>query len=331
MPVDGIAQVVRGLPEFDDPNLIVGADGASDAGVYRLRDDLLIAQTVDFFPPLVDDPFIFGQIAAANSLSDIYAMGGDPTTVLNVVGFPDDQLGLDVLSEILRGGAERVQQAGAVIVGGHTVRDTEIKYGLSVTGVVKPEQLMTNRNAQPGDVLVLTKPLGTGFVTTAFKAGRCPDASLSAAIESMIQLNVIGRDAARQANARAATDITGFGLAIHASEMAQASDVTIVLELDKIPILPGVEALVERGFKTRASASNREFADTLMDIEGQPEPTHLELAFDAQTSGGLLISVPVEKADSVVHHAKASGARFACIVGSVTERQGNCLVLRGGT
>ena len=331
MPVNGLAQVVRGLPEFDDPNLVIGTDGASDAGVYRLRDDLLIVQSVDFFPPLVDDPFVFGQIAAANSLSDIYAMGGDPITALNVVGFPDDQLGLDVLGEILRGGAERVQLAGAVIVGGHTVRDTEIKYGLSVTGVVKPERLMTNRNAQPGDALVLTKPLGTGFVTTAYKAGRCPNATLAAAIESMIQLNVIGRDAARQADVRAATDITGFGLAIHASEMAQASGVTLVLELDKIPILTGAEALVERGFKTRASASNRQFAETLMRVEGKPDPIHMELAFDAQTSGGLLMSVPADKAESVIRTVRAAGAHSACIVGSVIARQAECLILRGET
>lgn len=319
---------MRDLPKFNDPNLLIGAEGASDAGVYRLRDDLLIVQTVDFFPPLVDDPFVFGQIAAANSLSDVYAMGGDPVTALNVVGFPDDQLGLDVLSEILRGGADRVIQAGAVIVGGHTVRDTEIKYGMSVTGVVKPEHLMTNRNAKPGDVLVLTKSLGTGFVTTAFKAGRCPDSTLAAAIESMIQLNVIGRDAARQAEARAATDITGFGLAIHAAEMAQASGVTVVLRLDQIPILPGAAALVKQGFKTRASASNRQFAETLMSIDGNPDPIHLELAFDAQTSGGLLISVSPDRAESVVRDLQATGAHSACIVGSVLEKQAEWLLLR---
>lgn len=319
---------MRDLPKFNDPNLLIGAEGASDAGVYRLRDDLLIVQTVDFFPPLVDDPFVFGQIAAANSLSDVYAMGGDPVTALNVVGFPDDQLGLDVLSEILRGGADRVIQAGAVIVGGHTVRDTEIKYGMSVTGVVKPEHLMTNRNAKPGDVLVLTKSLGTGFVTTAFKAGRCPDSTLAAAIESMIQLNVIGRDAARQAEARAATDITGFGLAIHAAEMAQASGVTVVLRLDQIPILPGAAALVKQGFKTRASASNRKFAETLMSIDGNPDPIRLELAFDAQTSGGLLISVSPDRAESVVRDLQATGAHSACIVGSVLEKQAEWLLLR---
>lgn len=318
---------MRDLPKFNDPNLVIGAEGASDAGVYRLRDDLLIVQTVDFFPPLVDDPFTFGQIAAANSLSDVYAMGGDPVTALNVVGFPDDQLGLDVLGAILRGGADRVQLAGAVIVGGHTVRDIEIKYGMSVTGVVKPQHLMTNRNAKPGDVLVLTKALGTGFITTAFKAGRCPDDALTAAIESMTQLNVIGRDAARQADARSATDITGFGLAIHAAEMAEASRVTVVLELDKLPILIGAASLAKCGNKTRASASNRRFAETLMRVEGQPDPIRMEIAFDAQTSGGLLISVSADKAESVVRDARAAGAHSACVVGYVIERQATSLVL----
>jgi selenide, water dikinase len=328
LPVSGIAQVVRNLPKFSDPDLIVGADGASDAGVYRLRDDLLIAQTVDFFPPLVDDPFVFGQIAAANSLSDVYAMGGDPKTVLNVVGFPDDQLDLDVLNEILRGGAERVVEAGAVILGGHTVRDVEIKYGMSVTGLLTPEQLITNRDAKPGDSLVLTKPLGTGFITTAFKAGRCPDATLAAAVASMTQLNVIGRDAARKAGAKAATDITGFGLAVHAAEMAQASDVTVVLEPSRFPAIDGAAEMVNKGFKTRASASNREFADTLMTIEGQADPLQLDLAFDAQTSGGLLISVDSDKADQLVEDAREAGAHSACIVGNVVEKQSTSLVLR---
>ena len=204
---------MRGLPSFDDPDLIVGTDGFSDAGVYRLRDDLLIVQSLDFFPPLVDDPFTFGQIAAANSLSDIYAMGARPKTVLNIVGFPDDQLDLEILGQILQGGADRVQQAGAVVAGGHTVRDTEIKYGLSATGVVEPDKLITNRAALPGQTLVLTKPLGTGFVTTAFKANRCPEEVIAEASRSMAMLNAAGCEAAIAVGAKAATDITGFGLA----------------------------------------------------------------------------------------------------------------------
>jgi selenide,water dikinase len=313
---------------FDDPNLIVGAEKFSDAGVYRLRDDLLIVQSVDFFPPLVDDPVVFGQIAAANSLSDLYAMGARPVTALNVVGFPDDQLSTEILAQILRGGAEKVRQAGAVVAGGHTVRDTEIKYGLSVTGVVAPEQLLTNQKAQPGDLLVLTKALGTGFVTTAFKAGRCPDDVLAAACASMTQLNAVGRDGALHAGAHAATDITGFGLAGHAGEMARASDVTVVLEIDRLPTLPGSEELARHGYFTRASATNRRFAEPMMSIEDRPDPLRAEFAFDAQTSGGLLISVAAERAPELVQYLQAHGAPAAGIVGRVLPQQGVALILR---
>ena len=319
---------MRGLPKFDDPDLIVGTEGFSDAGVYRLRDDLFIVQSLDFFPPLVDDPYTFGQIAAANSLSDIYSMGGQPTTALNIVGFPDDQLELSVLAEILRGGAEKVKEAGAVIVGGHTVRDAEIKYGLSVTGIVSPDQLITNQRAKPGDLLVLTKPLGTGFITTAFKAGRCPDDTLAAACHSMTQLNAAGRDAAVAVRAHAATDITGFGLAGHAGEMAQASDVTLVLEIDRLPLIPGADALARRGNHTRASATNRQFSEQLTTIQGSPDPERLEFVFDAQTSGGLLISVAESQAEQLVENARSAGAEMACIVGYVLPKGDTSLILR---
>lgn len=327
--MDGIAQVVRGLPEFDDPDLIIGPQGSSDAGVYRLSDDVLIVQSVDFFPPLVDDPFVFGQIAATNSLSDIYTMGGVPKTALNIVGFPDDQLELEILNTILRGGAEQIRAAGAALVGGHTVRDTEIKYGLSVTGTVARELLMTNRQARPGDVLVLTKAIGTGYVTTAYKAGKCPEATLTAAVESMIQLNAAGRDAALAAGAKAATDITGFGLAVHAIEMAEASGVTCVLKVNDVPYLPGVLDLVRQGYQTRASESNRGFAASSLSIVGVPDAQRLELIFDAQTSGGLLISVAADQAEKVVQHARDAGAQAAAVVGWVEEKQDHWLVARG--
>lgn len=312
---------MRGLPKFDDPNLLVGAEGFSDAAVYRLRDDLLIVQSLDFFPPLVDDPFQYGQIAAANSLSDIFTMGARPTTALNIVGFPDDKLDLEILGEILAGGAERVKLAGAVIAGGHTVRDEEIKYGLSVTGVVEPEKLMTNAGAQPGDVLVLTKALGTGFVTTANKANQCPESVLAAAVESMSQLNSAGSAAAHAVGARAATDITGFGLAGHANELAQSSGVTVVIEVGRLPLLPGAMELARAGNKTRASATNRSFAESSMRIADGVDPLRLEFAFDAQTSGGLLISVAEDRAAELVERAQAAGASAACIVGSVRARE----------
>ncbi|MCO6457456.1 MAG: selenide, water dikinase SelD [Pirellulaceae bacterium] len=312
---------MRNLPKFDDPNLIIGAEGFSDAGAYRLRDDLLIVQSVDFFPPLVDDPFVFGQIAAANSLSDLYAMGARPVTALNIVGFPDDQLELELLGEILRGGADRVLAAGAVVCGGHTVRDTEIKFGLSVTGVVAPDQLRSNRGARPGDALVLTKALGTGFITTAYKAGRCPEDVFQAACEGMVMLNAAASEAARVCGAHAATDITGFGLAGHAGEMAQASGATLVIQLDRLPLLPGAAELAERGNKTRASASNRRFAESTLRIAGPVDELRLEFAFDAQTSGGLLISVPEDRSQELVRLLHAEGALAAAVVGRVEPAQ----------
>ena len=319
---------MRGLPKFNDPNLLVGAEHFSDAGVYRLGDGLAIVQTLDFFPPLVDDPYVFGQIAAANSLSDVYAMGATPKTALNIVGFPDDQLDLAVLHEILRGGAERVLAAGAVIVGGHTVRDAEIKYGLSVTGIVDPARMLTNERARPGDALVLTKALGTGFVTTAFKAGRCPLEVLATACAGMIQLNVVGCEAALALDAHSMTDITGFGLAGHANEMAQASGVTVVLEPARLPVLPGAEELARAGNQTRASATNRRFVEPVMRVEGSPDKMRMEFLFDAQTSGGLLISVAADQADKLVAKARAAGAAATSVVGCVEARRDASLVTR---
>lgn len=319
---------MRNLPKFNDPNLIVGTEDFSDAGVYRLRDDLLIVQSLDFFPPLVDDPYLFGQIAAANSLSDVYAMGARPTTVMNIVGFPDDQLGLDILGEILRGGAEKVQESGAVLVGGHTVRDVEIKYGLSVTGVVTPSELRTNSNAKPGDLLVLTKPVGTGFVTTAHKKGSCSAEVLSAATASMAQLNDIGNEAAKAHGASSSTDITGFGLAGHAIEMAEASKITFAIDPASLPLLPGAIDLVTKGNRTRASATNRQFAEPSFRIEGSPDEVAIEFLFDPQTSGGLLISVAADRADKLVDHARQAGAKATCIIGSVLEREEVALVVK---
>jgi selenide,water dikinase len=319
--------LVHDLPKFDHPDLIIGPDGFSDAGVYRLRDDLLIVQTLDFFPPLIDDPFVFGQIAAANSLSDAYAMGARPVTALNIVGFPDDRLELDLLGQILQGGADRVRQAGAVIAGGHTVRDVEIKYGLSVTGVVEPERLMTNRAARPGDKLVLTKPLGTGFVTTAYKAGRCPQEVLDAATRSMAMLNAAACQAAGTVGSKAATDITGFGLAGHACEMAEASGVTMAIHVSLLPLLPGSRELAERGNKTRASATNRNFVEPQVKIDDHVDPLSLEFTFDAQTSGGLLISVAADQADRLVDLAREGGAHAACVVGEVLPQTDVRLVL----
>ncbi len=280
------------MPAVTDPNVLVGTATHDDAGVYRLTDELALVQTLDFFPPVVDDAYVYGQIAAANALSDVYAMGGTPKTALNLVGYPDDQIGLEWLGEILRGGAERCAAAGCVILGGHTVRDAEIKFGYAVTGLVHPQRVFTNAAARPGDRLILTKPLGTGFITTAAKAGACPPELLRAACDSMIQLNDVGRDVMIEVGAHAATDVTGFGLAGHLREMADGSGVTIVVHVARLPVFPGAEALARKPYLTRASASNHAYvAETLLK-EGRLDPVRVEFFYDAQTSGGMLLSVP---------------------------------------
>lgn len=286
-------------------------------------------QTLDFFPPVVDDPYIYGQITATNSLSDVYAMGGEPKTALNLVGFPDDKLPLSLLGKILQGGAERCQAADCTVVGGHTVRDSEIKFGLSVTGIVHPQRIIANATARPGDKLILTKPLGTGFVTTAHKFRDCPEETLQAACTSMIALNKGGKDAMLEVGVSAATDITGFGLAGHAFEMAQGSGVTISIHLNALPILPGVGALVQRGHFTRASKTNKSYVATSLRVEGKLDPTRLEVFYDAQTSGGLLISVPGARTAQLADALQRHGTLTAVVIGEVEEKRDVSLIVRG--
>lgn len=316
--MSAIAQVVQNLPAFKDPNLLIGAEHFSDAAVYRIDDSTAIVQSLDFFPPLVDDPFIFGQIAAANSMSDVYAMGGEPRTALNIVGFPDDQLSLDVLGEILNGGADNVKKAGALIVGGHSVRDAEIKYGLSVTGIVDPSRMLANKYAAPGDVLVLSKALGTGFITTAIRYETCPEDVADEACRSMAMLNRAASEAAVALDVKGATDITGFGLSGHAAEMAMASGVRIELELSRLPLLPGALELAREGNRTRANATNREFINESLSIDAQAaDDERLEFIFDPQTSGGLLMAVKPDRADELVARCQDGGMAATTIVGAV--------------
>jgi selenide,water dikinase len=319
---------MRHLHKPHDPNLLVGTETGDDAGVYRLTDDLAIVQTIDFFPPIVNDPFVYGQIAAANSLSDVYAMGGTPCTALNLVGYPDDKENLDWLGEICRGGEERLEAARVVLLGGHTVRDTEIKFGYAVTGTIHPDRILTNAGAKPGDKLVLTKPLGTGFITTANRSGNCPEEVLRAAVASMIQLNDTGKDAMLAAGAHAATDVTGFGLAGHAFGMAKGSGATIVLELSRLPLLPGAEKLAHRPYLTRASATNADYVAEDLKVEGKADPVRMEFFYDAQTSGGLLISLPGESSEKLVADLHSSGITAARIVGEVVPRGEKALIVR---
>jgi selenide,water dikinase len=322
-----VAQVLRHVPAPTDPNLLVGTQTHDDAGVYQLAPDLAIVQTVDFFPPVVDDPFIYGQIAAANALSDVFAMGGTPKTALNMVGFPDAELDMEVLGRIIDGGSERMRAAECTVLGGHTVRDAEVKFGYAVTGTIHPKKIITNAGARPGDVLVLTKPLGTAFVTTAAKKEKCPPELLQAACESMVQLNSIGRDAMLAVGAHAATDVTGFALAGHGFEMAEGSNVTLRIELAKLPAFTGIEELIIGKFFTRATKSNKEYVQNSIRYDDTPDPIRSELLFDAQTSGGLLIAVPSDSVNLMIALLKNSGALAYAIIGEVLPRQDVALIV----
>ena len=273
----------------------------------------------------MDDPFTFGQIAAANALSDVYAMGGVPRTAMNIVGYPDDQIGMEWLGQILAGGADRCIAANCTIVGGHTLREPDIKFGLSVTGTVHPDRIFTNANAKPGDVLVLTKPLGTGFITTSAKKNACPPELLARACQSMIHLNAGARDAMLACGANAATDVTGFGLAGHGFEMAEGSGTTIVFDLAALPLFDGIEAVDIPKYTTRASKSNRAYTAEATHTEGSPDAYRQQFLFDPQTSGGLLISVPAARADELLRTLLANGCLVAAVVAEVVPRREHAL------
>jgi selenide,water dikinase len=324
-----LARILSVLPSRpDDPNLLVGTETSDDAGVYRIADGLALVQTLDFFPPLVDDPYTFGRIAATNALSDVYAMNGRPLTAMNIVGFPDDALDLAILGQILRGAGDAVTAAGAVTVGGHSLRDAEVKFGLSVTGVVDPAEVLTNAGARVGDVLVLTKPLGTGFVTTAAKKRECPSDVLERAVASMTTLNGLGRDALRASGGvSAATDVTGFGLAGHALEMAQGAGLTVEIDLASLPRIEGTEPLANARYRTRGSKNNRAFVDPNLAIVAGADEQALEYAFDAQTSGGLLIAIAEDRADRLVSELLARKSPAAVIVGRILDRSGDTAII----
>ncbi len=296
----------------------MGFTGSDDAAVYRISEDIAVIQTLDFFTPVVDEPFIFGQIAAANALSDIYAMGGEPVLALNIVGFPKC-LSLDVLSKILLGGADKVKEAGATLAGGHTIQDDEPKYGLSVMGIIHPDRIITNSGAKPGDVIILTKPLGTGIINTAIKADIASPSTADAAIESMITLNADAAQAMQRVGVNGCTDVTGFGLMGHCLEMAEASGVSMRLWKDQIPIIEGTRQLAQMGIIPAGAYSNKDYAREGIDLKGVE--TDLEdIIFDPQTSGGLLISLPKDKALRLMNLLNKKTAPWCKIIGDVVER-----------
>jgi selenide,water dikinase len=292
LPAAALHPILRDLPHPADPRVLVGSATADDAGVVRLRDDLALVSTVDFFTPIVDDPYLFGRIAATNALSDVWAMGGEPLCALNLVAFPLEALGQDVLREILRGGGEAAAEAGAAVVGGHSIDDPEPKYGMAVTGTVHPDAVLTNAAARPGDVLVLTKPLGAGAITTAAKRGQPAD--LDAAVATMCEPNRGAARAARAAGAHAVTDVTGFGLLGHLHELAEASGVEAEIDAAAVPALPGARELLRAGAGVSGGGRrNAEYAATFAD--GPLDA----LLCDPMTSGGLLVALPAERAADV--------------------------------
>ena len=310
-----------------DPNLLVGISTGDDAGVYRLRDDLAIVSTVDFFTPVVDDPFTYGQIAAANALSDVYAMGGRPITALNLVCWPQTGLPREMLAEILRGGSAKAKEAGALVVGGHSVADEEVKYGMAVTGVIDPKRVIRNVGAQVGDALVLTKALGTGVVLTAFKRDRLSPEHYDAAVKMMLQLNARASEVMLKYQVHAATDVTGFGLVGHASKMADGSGVTIVFEESDFPLLPGALECCREGLIPGGGTRNREFFGARTKISEEVCDEMITIAFDPQTSGGLLMAVPNEQALALVSELHSEGIYDSSIVGRVVEATGFAIEL----
>lgn len=299
-----------------DPNVLVGFGMLDDAGVYKLSDDLALVQTTDFFPPVVDDPYLFGEIAAANALSDVYAMGGTPLTALNIVCFPSTQP-TSILSEILRGGLAKCREAGVALLGGHTVDDPEIKFGLAVTGTVHPAQVWSNAGAQVGDALILTKPLGIGTITTAAKSGVAPADVLDAAIETMRTLNKGARDAGASVGVHACTDVTGFSLMGHLTQMLRASGVSARIDSSQVPLLPGALELARAGVGPGGTARNRAHFGEAVRMPDNIDPALADLLFDPQTSGGLLFSVAGEKQGALL--SALTAARLApAVVGEVT-------------
>jgi selenide,water dikinase len=285
--------------------------------VYRLRDDLAMVSTVDFFTPVVDDPFTFGQIAAANAFSDVYAMGGKPITALNIVCWPQNGLPRDLLAEILRGGNEKAREAGVLIVGGHSVADDEVKYGMAVTGTVDPGRVIRNVGARPGDALVLTKPLGTGALMTAFKRDRLAPEYYEPAVKSMAALNARAAEVMLKFEVHSATDITGFGLAGHALRMAEGSGVTMVFEESDLPLLPGALECLRDGMTPGGGKRNREYFSPRVKVSEEVADELIALAFDPQTSGGLLIAVPSDEALDLIRELHRAGVSDAVIVGRV--------------
>jgi selenide,water dikinase len=317
LPPGDLDRALCGLEFPTDSNVIVGLEKADDAGVYKISDDLAIIQTVDFFTPIVDDPYGFGQIAAANALSDVYAMGGVPKTAMNLVAFPLKDMDISVLRQIIQGGLDKMREAGVVLVGGHSVEDKELKYGLSVTGFIHPDRVLTKKNLKAGDRLILTKPLGTGIINTAIKGGLASKEITDTVTRLMATLNKDAAEIMVHFPVHACTDITGFGFLGHLSEMVVDSGTGIRIQTDRVPILPQTLNYAGMGLVPAGAYKNREFFERHVDVAIGVDPLIQDILFDPQTSGGLLICVEGDRADGLLQALKQRGIHDAAIVGQV--------------
>lgn len=322
-----MSQVLRQLPKFESDQLIVGLDTSDDAAVYKINDEQAIIQTLDFFTPIVDDPYMFGQIAAANSLSDVYAMGGDPTIALNIVGFPTC-LDMSILGQILKGGADKVKEAGALLVGGHTIEDNEPKYGLSVTGMVHPDRVLANAKARIGDALIITKPIGVGILNTAIKAELLDEKQVEEAMRVMAYLNKYPADVMKNYNVSACTDITGFGLAGHALEMAEGSDVTIEIDTTLIPVMDGVFENAAMGLVPAGAYRNKAYSGYKIFMDDNISEEMQDVLYDPQTSGGLLIAVHPDDLDGILKDLEANTETAFALIGYVQEKRDHAIYFK---
>ncbi len=320
--------VLAGLPKTNDPRVLVSADTCDDAGVYKISDDLALVQSVDVFTPSVDDPYTFGQIAAANSVSDIYAMGGTPLTALSIIGFPIETMSHRVMNQILRGGVDKMEEAGISIVGGHSIKDNEIKFGFAVTGFMHPEKIITNDNAQQGDTIVLTKPLGTGVIGFASQIGKATPESLSEISQSMVELNKIPAEILMDMGVKTATDVTGFGLMGHLSEIAAQSRVTIEIFVNQVPVFDGVFDYIRRGMISGAIERNKEFASQYVTSSPGISEEQETVLYDPQTSGGLLIAIHPDKAKELVSRLKKKGIGHTAVIGKVVSKSDGQIFLK---
>jgi selenide, water dikinase len=320
-------QALSALPKRDYPELLVGTSTLDDAGVVRISEDLALVQTLDFFPPIVDDPIYFGRIAAANALSDVYSMGGTPFTAMGIVGWPSE-LPLELLGQIFVGGQEKIDEAGAMLVGGHSVRDAEIKYGLSVTGRIHPDRILTNAGAKAGDVLVLTKPIGMGTIATGIKKGKVGEELARRAMDCMATLNKGGAEAALAVGVDAMTDVTGFGLGGHAIEMAHGSGLAVEIDLDKVPVFESAYELACSGLVSGGAKRTRSYLGDELLVGGGLDFPLVDLCLDAETSGGLLISVAQDRVDELIRELEGRKTPAAAVIGRFLPKGEHSIILR---